>query len=289
MHPTILTRKIIRIFVKPLGVIIHTMNDVVLNSGRQMPRLGFGTWNLRDGEEAVGAVTEALHVGYRMIDTAMIYGNEASVGKAIADSGINREEIFVVTKLWNSDQGYETAHQAFELSLHKLGMDYVDLYLIHWPGHDLRDRADSWRAMSELFRDGKARSIGVSNFMVEHLEEFSRAGTTVPAVNQIEFHPLVYKEQKPVLEYCRQNGIAVQAYSPLAGNDVLNNPTVKKVAGSTGRTPAQVLLRWCIQHGTVPLPKSAHAQRIRENFDLFDFELGPSDMKLLDGLGNWRI
>lgn len=265
------------------------MERVTLRTGGAVPAIGFGTWQLEEGSEARQAVKEALKVGYRLIDTARIYGNETSVGQIVLESSIARDEIFVTTKLWTSDQGYDSALRAFDASLARLGLDYIDLYLIHWPGHDARRRADSWRALTELRQSGKARAIGVSNYDVQHLSELLATSDEIPAVNQIEFHPFVFEQQRPALEYCQRQGIVVEAYSPLARSRVLNHLAIMHIAEQTGMTPAQVLLRWCIQHGTVPIPKSANPGRIRENFEVFDFKLSPKDMDILDGLARRRI
>lgn len=254
-----------------------------LSTGSKIPATGFGTWNLT-GNEGVEAVSEALRVGYRLIDTAMIYGNETEVGEAIRKSSVPREEIFVTTKLWLNDFGYDNALRAFDESLERLGLEYIDLYLIHWPRDDKEKRQQSWRALSELYKQGRAKSIGVSNYAVEHLKEVLVTSKIPPAVNQIEFHPYIYEEQRPVLEFCQAHNILVEAYSPLSQGHGLGSITVRDIADRTGRTPAQIVLRWVIQHGTVPIPKSAHTERIRENFKVFDFELSAQDMKMLDDL-----
>jgi diketogulonate reductase-like aldo/keto reductase len=257
--------------------------DLKLNSGTKMPVFGFGTWNL-NGEECVKATGEALRVGYRLIDTAKIYGNEAEVGEAIRKSIIPRKEIFVTTKLWPNDFGYDSALRAFDESLQRLGLEYIDLYLIHWPRSDKGARAESWRALEKLYKQRRAKSIGVSNYSVEQLAEVLSASKVVPAVNQIEFHPYIYEEQRLTLEFCREHGIVVEAYSPLSHGHGLDSITVRDIAERQEVTPAQVVLRWAIQHGTVPIPKSAHTERIKENFQVFDFELTYSDMKMLDDL-----
>ncbi len=247
-----------------------------------MPGFGFGTWNLT-GNECVEVTGEALRVGYRLIDTAKIYGNEVEVGEAIRKSSVPREEIFVTTKLWPNDFGYENALRAFDGSLERLGLEYIDLYLIHWPRSDKQKRQDSWRALCEIYKQGRAKSIGVSNYAVEHLKE-ALTSDAPPAVNQIEFHPYIYEEQRPILEFCKKHGIIVEAYSPLSQGHGLNSITVRDISERTGRTPAQVVLRWAIQHDTIPIPKSAHPERIKENIQVFDFELSADDMKMLDNL-----
>jgi diketogulonate reductase-like aldo/keto reductase len=222
----------------------------------------------------------ALEVGYRHIDTAAIYGNEADVGVAIRRSGVPRDEVFVTTKLWNEDQGHDSALRALDRSLSRLGMDHVDLYLVHWPVPD--KRLDSWRALERLARDGRARSIGVSNYLVRHLEELRAAAEIQPAVNQIEAHP--FNVQSDTRAYCAEHGIAVEAYSPLTKGARLGHPVVVEIARRRDRSPAQVLIRWCLQRDMIVLPKSARPERIRENLDVFSFELTDGDMRTLDGL-----
>lgn len=255
-----------------------------LNNGSKMPSFGYGTWQLAEGAETITSVFEALQAGYRLIDTARIYGNERGVGEGIRRSDLPRKEVFVTTKLWPSDFGYDSALQAFDESLDKLGMEYLDLYLIHWPRDDKEKRQESWRALGELYKQGLSKSIGVSNYAVHHLQEVLDTSNVAPAVNQIEFHPYIYEEQKPILEFCKKHGIVVQAYSPLSRGLGLDNITVNDIAQRLNRTPAQVVLRWAIQHGTVPIPKSAHPERIKENFRIFDFVLSADDMNMLDAL-----
>lgn len=257
---------------------------VKLNNRRKMPAVGFGTWQM-SGQEAVDATSEALRVGYRLIDTAKIYDNEAEVGEAIRKSSVPRKEIFVTTKLWPSDFGYDNAIRAFDESLKRLKLEYIDLYLIHWPRDNKEARTESYRALEKLYKQGKAKSIGVSNYGVEHLEEVLSAANVPPAVNQIEFHPYIYEEQRSILEFCAEQSIVVEAYSPLSQGHGLDSITVRDIAERRDATPAQVVLRWAIQHGTVPIPKSAHSERIRENIQVFDFELTNTDMNMLDDLG----
>lgn len=255
-----------------------------LNSGTSIPDIGFGTWGLAEGEEAKQAVAGAIKTGYRLIDTAMIYNNEKSVGEGIRANGCEREDIFITTKLWTSDQGYDSSLRAFETSLDRLGFGYVDLYLIHWPGDDPERRKDSWRTLSQLHSEGRALAIGVSNFQLPHLNELLGSSDVLPAVNQIEFHPFIYGRQKPILDFCTRHGIAVEAYSPLAQARYMNNSRLENMAKKYGKSKAQVMLRWAIQHGTVPIPKSSHQERIKENFEVFDFELDEPDMAAIDGL-----
>lgn len=260
------------------------MQSVQLNSGNSIPALGFGTWQVA-ADQAQQAVGQALAAGYRLLDTAKLYGNEREVGEAVRASGMPREEIFVTTKLWNDDQGYDTALAAFDTSLEQLDLGYVDLYLIHWPTAERERRLDSWEALKELHKSGRARDIGVSNYSIENLQEILQQGDVVPAVNQIEFHPYNFAFQKSCIEFCQRHGIVVEAYSPLRRFTGEGNKIIESVAAKVGRQPSQVILRWCIQHGAVPLPRSTNLQHIQENLDVFDFELSPSDMQALDGVG----
>ena len=273
---------------------------LTLNDGHLIPQLGLGVWQTRAGATCEAAVLAALEAGYRHIDTAAMYGNEESVGAAIRMSGIPRENIFVTTKLWNSDHGNPA--RALDTSLRKLKLDYVDLYLVHYP---VRERRQSWLALEALRAEGKARSIGVSNFTIRHLRELLAETKTVPAVNQVEFHPYLY--QRDLLDFCAGEGIVVEAYSPLTKGARLNDPKLVAVAkkySQTGSQPAhsssrlplldrlsrrseakstaQILIRWALQHGLVVIPKSANRRRIFEDADIFDFEITAEDMELLD-------
>jgi diketogulonate reductase-like aldo/keto reductase len=254
---------------------------LTLNDGRLIPQLGLGVWQTRAGGACETAVLAALEAGYRHIDTAAMYGNEESVGAAVRTSGIPRKNIFVTTKLWNSDHG--NPERALETSLRKLKMDYVDLYLIHYP---VRERRRSWHALEALRVGGKARSIGVSNFTIRHLNELLAETKTVPAVNQVEFHPYLY--QRDLLDFCAGRGIALEAYSPLTKGERLKDPKLVAVAtkyskSGAGKSTAQILIRWALQHGLIVIPKSANRKRIFENADVFDFEISAADMQLLDG------
>ena len=261
---------------------MSALRDTTLQlvSGARIPQVGLGVWQTPSGTTTRQAVAAALEVGYRHIDTARIYGNEADVGAAVRASGIPREEIFVTTKLWNADQGYDQALRAFDASLARLGLDYVDLYLLHWPVAG--KRLHSWRALESLHAAGRARSIGVSNFLVPHLEELLAAANEVPAVNQIEVSPFLQRRETRAL--CARHGIVVEAYSPLTHARRLDHPIVKEVARRVGRSAAQVLLRWGLQHGLIVLPKSTKPARIAENGALFDFALDDRAMKELDAL-----
>ena len=255
---------------------------ITLSNGVRMPQLGFGVWQVPDAE-AASAVSTALEAGYRSIDTAAIYANEEGTGRALAASGLPREELFVTTKLWNSEQGYDTAMRAFDTSLGRLGLDYVDLYLIHWP-HPRRDAyTETWRALEKIAADGRARAIGVSNFQPAHLRRVMAEGTVVPAVNQIELHPQLPQAALRALH--AEHGIATEAWSPLGqGKGLLDSPVIARIAERHGRTPAQVVLRWHLQLGNVVIPKSVTPSRIRENFDVFGFALAESDLAELAGL-----
>ncbi|WP_138418256.1 aldo/keto reductase [Sinomonas gamaensis] len=254
---------------------------VTLNNGVQMPQLGFGVFKVAP-DECAAAVSEALKVGYRSIDTAAIYKNEEGVGKAIAESGIARDELFVTSKLWNGEQGYDSTLRAFEVSLQKLGLDYLDLYLIHWPTPDRGLYPDTWRAFETLYKDGRIRAIGLSNFQPNHISRILEVGSVVPAVNQIELHPYLTQTQLRKLHH--ELGIHTEAWSPLGQGLILEDPLILSLADKYERTPAQVVLRWHLQAGTVTIPKSVTPARIRENFEVFDFELDSADAIAIDGL-----
>jgi diketogulonate reductase-like aldo/keto reductase len=251
-----------------------------LNDGHEMPLLGFGTYQIRNGGSCLRATLHALQVGYRHIDTAAFYGNEEDVGRAVRESGIAREQIFVTTKLWNSDQGYASALKAFDRSLNRLGLDYIDLYLIHWP--EPGRRADSWRALQEIRRRGHCRSIGVSNYTIAHLREVLRDAESAPVTNQVEFSPFLY--QRELLDFCSAHGITLTAYCPLTHGDKLRHRVLVEIGSKHGKTGAQVLLRWALQHGVVAIPKSSRPERIAENAALYDFALDAADMAQLDRL-----
>ncbi|QEU97112.1 aldo/keto reductase [Streptomyces kanamyceticus] len=251
-----------------------------------MPQLGFGVWQVPD-DEAEKAVATALEAGYRSIDTAAIYGNEEGTGRAIAASGIARDELFVTTKLWNGEQGYDSTLRAFDASLDKLGLDQVDLYLIHWPLPSKDLYVDTYKAFEKIHADGRAKAIGVSNFLPEHLERLIGETSIIPAVNQIELHP--HLQQRASREYHAEQGITTEAWSPLGqGKGLLEVPAIVAIAQKHGRTPAQVVLRWHIQLGNVVIPKSVTPSRIKENIDVFSFELDPEDMGAISALNEDR-
>lgn len=247
-----------------------------------MPQLGFGVWQVPD-EEVTPAITKALEVGYRSIDTAKAYENEAGVGKAIANSDVPREELFITTKVWNSDQGYEKTLKAFDTSLEKLGLDYVDLYLIHWPTPAYDEYVETYKALEKLYHDGRVKAIGVCNFNIEHLQRLLDECDVKPVLNQVECHP--YFQQNDVKEFCAKHDIYVEAWSPLnQGGEVLNDDVVKQIAEQHGKTPAQVIIRWHLQSKTIVIPKSVTPSRIEENFNVFEFELGVDDMDEIAGI-----
>ena len=244
-----------------------------------MPILGLGTWDLR-GKEASQAVLWALEIGYRHIDTASMYGNEKTIGEALKESKIPRDEIFITTKVWTSDQGYENTLAAFNRSRELLNLDYIDLYLIHWPVTGLR--SNTWKALEKLYDLGRVRAIGVSNFIIRHLEELKETLEVIPAVNQVEFSPFLY--QKELMEYCKSNGIFIESYCPLTRTRKFKDATLVAIGQKYNKTPAQVLIRWGLQHDVITIPKSGDKRHLTENADVFDFSLDETDMKQLDNL-----
>jgi 2,5-diketo-D-gluconate reductase A len=262
---------------------MSTVPKIELNDGNSIPQLGFGVFQIPP-EETSEAVGRALDIGYRHVDTAQMYGNEAEVGEAIRASGLDREDVFVTSKLSNAAHQPGDARDAFERTLSALGFDHVDLFLIHWPLPMLYDGdyVSTWQALEELHADGRARSIGVSNFEVEHLERLAAECDVVPAVNQIELHP--YFQNDEVRRYGEEHGIATEAWSPIAQGEVLDDAAIGEIAERLGRTPAQVVLRWHVQRGSIVFPKSTTPSRMEENFALFDFELGADDVERVDSL-----
>lgn len=256
---------------------------IALNDGNAIPQFGLGVFKL-PADDTARVVTEALELGYRHIDTAQMYGNEAGVGEAVAASGLDRGEVFVTTKLNNGNHRPDDARRSFEQSLATMGLEYVDLFLIHWPqpSRDPNGYVAAWKTLEELKRDGRARSIGVSNFEIEHLERLAAETETAPAVNQIELHPYLGNDE--VRAWGEEHGIATEAWSPLAKGTMLRDATVTEIAEAHGRTPAQVVLRWHLQRGTIVFPKTSSSERLRENFALFDFELAPDDIARIDAL-----
>ncbi|MCY9090307.1 glyoxal/methylglyoxal reductase [Bacillus mojavensis] len=255
-------------------------DTVKLHNGVEMPWFGLGVFKVENGSEATESVKAAIKNGYRSIDTAAVYKNEEGVGIGIKESGVAREELFITSKVWNEDQGYDTTLAAFEKSLERLQLDYLDLYLIHWPGKD--KYKDTWRALEKLYKDGKIRAIGVSNFQVHHLEELLKDAEIKPMVNQVEFHPRL--TQKELRDYCKAQGIQLEAWSPLMQGQLLDNDVLTQIAEKYNKSVAQVILRWDLQHEIVTIPKSIKEHRIIENADIFDFELSQEDMDKIDAL-----
>lgn len=268
------------------------MQTMKLNNGILIPAIGYGTWQTPDGDAVTNGIKAAVDYGYRHVDTAATYENEEGVGKGILESGIAREELFVTSKVWNSERGYDTTLAAFEKSLKRLKLDYLDLYLIHWPASANRFEnweqinLDTWRAMTELYKAGKIKAIGVSNFKPHHLKALMETEVK-PMVNQIEFHPGMLELQQETLDYCKENDIIVEGWSPLGTGRMLNNPVLIEIAEKVNRSVAQVCIRWCIQHGVLPLPKSVTPTRIKQNLQVFDFELDEDDMGRIDALDNF--
>jgi diketogulonate reductase-like aldo/keto reductase len=258
----------------------QTISDrTKLNNGTEIPFFGFGTYQIK-GTSAKESVLTALEAGYRYIDTAAAYGNEKEVGEAVRESRLPRSEIFISTKLWNEDQGYNTAFEAFERSLDELGLSYIDLYLLHWPVTGMR--LESWRALENIVKTDRCSAIGVCNFTVEHLGELLETANIIPAVNQVEFNPFLY--QKELLDYCKAKDIRLCAYTPLSRGKKLDHPVLRDLSGKYHKTPAQILIRWAIEHELIVIPKSENKKRIFENADIFDFTITQIDMKKLDAL-----
>ncbi|MBE7683389.1 aldo/keto reductase [Paenibacillus sp. P13VS] len=258
----------------------NVQDTTTLYNGVKMPWLGFGVFKVKDGEEVVEAVKTAIQAGYRSIDTAKAYNNETGVAQGIRESGVAREDLFITTKVWNSDQGYESTLAAFEASMERLELEYLDLYLIHWPVKG--KYKDTWRALEKLHREGRIRAIGVSNFQIHHLEDLMTDATIKPAVNQVELHPLLI--QSELRDYCSKHQIQIEAWSPLGQGNLLEHPLLQDIAAKYGKSPAQVILRWDLQNGIVTIPKSVTPQRIRENADLYDFELTADEIEQINGL-----
>jgi diketogulonate reductase-like aldo/keto reductase len=255
---------------------------VTLHDHVVMPRLGFGVFLVRDNDDAARAVACALETGYRAIDTAAYYRNERGVGRAVAESGLRREDVFLTTKVWNADNGYDSTLRAFDLSLKRLDMDYVDLYLIHWPDPAREAYVDTWRALERLWSEGRTRAIGVSNFNAHRLDELRDKCGVIPSINQIELHP--WLTQRALRAYHRDHGIVTQSWSPLGHGKLLDEPALAEIAAAHGKTAAQVIIRWNLQSGIVVIPKSVTPSRIAENFDVLDFELSEQDMNRIEAL-----
>ncbi|NFA59750.1 aldo/keto reductase [Clostridium sporogenes] len=251
----------------------------VLSNGVKMPWLGFGTYKVEDGNTVISSVKEALKIGYSHIDTASYYGNEEGVGTAIKESGVPREDIFLVSKVWNSDQGYDKTLKSFEASIKKLGIDYLDLFLIHWPQPLSKE---TWKALEKLYKEGRVKAIGVSNFLVDHLKWLLEDAEIKPMVNQVEFHPRLI--QKDLIEFCRKNSIQLEAWSPLMRGKVFQIELLQDLAKKYDKTISQIVLRWDLQMGVVTIPKSVTPSRIKENADIFDFEISKEDMDRIQQL-----
>jgi methylglyoxal/glyoxal reductase len=257
-------------------------STTTLHNGVKMPWLGLGVFKVEDGAEVVNSVKSAIEVGYRSIDTAAIYRNEEGVGKAIAESNVPREELFITTKVWNADHGYEATLAAFDVCLEKLGLDYLDLFLIHWPLPSQGKYVETWKALEKLYKDGRVRAIGVSNFKIHHLEEIIANCEIIPMVNQVEYHPRF--NQRELHDFCKKHGIQLEAWSPLMQGGLLEEPTLVELAKKYNKSTAQIIIRWDIQTGVVTIPKSVKPHRIAENADVFDFELSQEDMDRINAL-----
>lgn len=255
-------------------------STTTLNNDVKMPEVGFGVFQVPPGQKTYDAVRKALKLGYRAVDTATAYENEEDVGRALRDSDIDRKDIFLTTKLWIPDHGYDSTLRAFEQSKAKIGVEIIDLYLIHWPAK--RDFTETWRAMERLYREGQIRAIGVSNFLIHHLETLLEKAEITPAINQIEFHP--FNVQPGLLEFCDVHAIQVEAWSPLVRGRFFDHPVIAEIAEHHGRSPAQILIRWDLQHRVVTIPRSTQEDHIRENSEVFDFELSSEEMSKLDAL-----
>lgn len=253
--------------------------DIRLNNGNTIPSIGFGTYKLL-GETAQKSVQIAIDAGYRHIDTASYYNNEEQIGEVIKHSDIRRESLFVTSKVWNDEQGFHKTKQALEKSLNKLQTDYLDMYLIHWPR---QNSAETWKAMEELLQEGKILNIGVSNFEISDLEKLMKGADIIPVINQIKVHP--HNPNSITVEYCRKHSITITAWSPIMRGELLKHSIIQSLAGKYGKTPAQIVLRWHIQNNTIPIPKSSTAERIRENIQIFDFELGDDDQDSISAIG----
>ncbi|MBO0330967.1 aldo/keto reductase [[Muricauda] lutisoli] len=251
-----------------------------LHNGVQMPYFGLGVYLSKDGSEVINAVKEALNHGYRHIDTASVYDNEEGVGQGIRESNVDRNDMFLVSKVWNTDQGYDSTLRAFDASLERLGTDYLDLYLVHWPKGEISK--ETWKALEKLYKEKRVRAIGVSNFLQHHLEDLLTSAEIVPMVNQMEFHP--YLVQQDLIDFCNSKGIQYEAWSPLMQGNIFDLDIMKDLASKYNKTIAQIVLRWDLQKGVVTIPKSSKKERIIANSDLFDFELSEDDVQLLDGL-----
>ncbi|MGD6780325.1 aldo/keto reductase [Sutcliffiella horikoshii] len=255
-------------------------STTTLHNGVEMPWFGLGVFKVEEGQEVESSVKMAIHAGYKSIDTAAIYKNEEGVGKGIRESDVPREELFITTKVWNADQGYESTLKAFDESMEKLGLEYLDLYLVHWPVKG--KYVDTWKALEKLYKDGRVRAIGVSNFQIHHLQDILDVAEVKPMVNQVEYHPKL--SQVELLNFCKENGIQMEAWSPLMQGQLLDNDVLKEIADAHNKSVAQIILRWDLQNGVVTIPKSVKEHRIKENADIFDFELSADEMQKIHAL-----
>ncbi|MGD7055085.1 aldo/keto reductase [Sutcliffiella horikoshii] len=255
-------------------------STTTLHNGVEMPWFGLGVFKVEEGQEVESSVKMAIHAGYKSIDTAAIYKNEEGVGKGIRESDVPREELFITTKVWNADQGYESTLKAFDESMEKLGLEYLDLYLVHWPVKG--KYVDTWKALEKLYKDGRVRAIGVSNFQIHHLQDILDVAEVKPMVNQVEYHPKL--SQVELLNFCKENGIQMEAWSPLMQGQLLDNDVLKEIADAHNKSVAQIILRWDLQNGVVTIPKSVKEHRIKENGDIFDFELSADEMQRIHAL-----
>lgn len=261
------------------------MNNLKLCNGIEIPEIGFGTWHIKDENELESSIKTAIEFGYTHIDTASKYKNERFIGNTLKKYNILREKLFITSKLWNEDKGYENTMRAFNETLNRLQTDYLDLYLIHWPmtAENWEElNAETWKAFEELYKKGKVRAIGVSNFMIQHLESLKEYANILPMVDQIEFHPGL--TQKDTVEYCKNNNILIEAWSPLGSGKMLDNAELKSIAARYNKTVAQLCIKWCLQNGVVPLPKSIHSKRIKENICVYDFKISDEDMKYINNM-----
>jgi methylglyoxal/glyoxal reductase len=259
---------------------VSIFDTIELHNGVKMPAFGLGVYKVEEGEQLEKTIHTALDLGYRLIDTASFYQNEEGVGQAIRNSGIPREQLFITTKVWNSEQGYENTLKAFDDSMERLGLDYLDLYLVHWPvkGKYL----ETWRALEELYREGRVKAIGVSNFKIHHLKDLLSHAAEKPVINQVELHPLL--SQVELRDFCQQNDIKVEAWSPLSRGRFLEEPVLWKIAAQYGKTPAQIILRWHLENKIIPIPKSVTPSRLKENAEIFDFQLNQKELEEINGL-----
>ncbi|WP_456275023.1 aldo/keto reductase [Bacillus sp. AK031] len=258
----------------------NLQSTLKLHTGVEIPYVGLGVYQMKDRDEAVSAIKTAIDLGYRSIDTASVYKNEESVGHAVRESGVHRKDLFITSKVWNKEQGFDSTLRAFENSLERLGMDYLDLYLVHWPVEGKYN--ETWKALERLYDEGMVKAIGVSNFQQHHLEDLMKGASEKPVINQVELHPRL--SQEPLREYCQENAIAVEAWSPIARGNLLDEPTLNHIAGKYNKTAAQIILRWHLQNGTVIIPKSVNPGRIKENSEIFDFNLSLEDVTQINGL-----